>query len=322
MSSRLRIGFLMDPLEHVVVGHDTTFLLMLAAQERGHEVRSLEQHHLVFRGDRTRARMRTVEVREVPDDHMRVLREEVAPLTDLDVLFLRKDPPVDADFLHATQLVELSGGDPGPLMVNNPAALRDANEKLFPLRFPHLMPPTVVSADMALLRAFVRDEAQGHAVLKPIDGYAGKGILLLRADDPNLTALLELATGGGRHAVMLQAYLPAATEGDKRILLLDGEPLGAVLRVPAHGEARANLAAGGRPVKTPLTDRERAICAELRPELQRRGLAFVGIDVIGGFLTEVNVTSPTGAAEVELLDGTDVGGQVMAWVEARAGRRA
>jgi glutathione synthase len=323
MSSRLRIGFLMDPLEQVVVGHDTTFVLMLAARARGHEVRVLEQHQLAFRHDRTWARMRTVELRNKKGEHFHVLRDELAPLSDLDVLFLRKDPPVDAAFVHATQLVELAGpGEKGPLLVNRAASLRDANEKLFGLRFPELMPRSVVSADAGVLRAFLREEARGQAVLKPLDGFGGKGILLLRQDDRNLSALIELATEGGRCAVMAQAYLPAATEGDKRILLLDGEPLGAVLRVPAQGEARANMAVGGRPVRTALTERERHICATLKPELQARGLAFVGIDVIGEHLTEVNVTSPTGAAEVDALDGADVGGRVVAWVEGRAEGRA
>jgi glutathione synthase len=321
MSSRLRIGFLMDPLEQVVVDHDTTFLLMLAAQARGHEVRSFEQRHLFFRGDRTWAHMRTVEVQRVVGDHMRVLHQAPAPLTDLDVLFLRKDPPVDADFLHATQLVEVHGGEPGPLLVNSPAGLRDANEKLYPLQFSRFMAPSLVSADLAQLRAFVREEV-GDAVLKPIDGYGGRGVLLLRADDRNLNAMLELGTGGGRYPVMVQAYIPASIHGDKRILLLDGEPLGGVLRVPAQGEARANIAAGGRAVKTSLTDRERAICAALKPELQARGLAFVGIDVIGDSLTEINVTSPTMAAELEALDGVPVGDRVLAWTEARIGPQA
>jgi glutathione synthase len=319
MSSRLRIGFLMDPLEQVRVDHDTTFLFMLAAQKRGHQVRVFEQPQLLFRHDRAWARMRTVEVQRVEGAHFRVLEDALAPLSELDVLFLRKDPPVDADFLHATQLVELTPGR-GPLLLNAPAALRDANEKLFALRFPSLMPQTLVSADMALLAAFVREQERG-AVLKPVDGFAGRGILLLRPDDRNLTSLLELGTGGGRHAVVVQAYVPASRQGDKRILLLDGEPLGAVLRMPREDDVRANMAAGGRPVKTSLTERERAICAALKPELQARGLAFVGIDVLGDYLTEVNVTSPTGAAEVELLDGVPVGEQVIAWAEARAASR-
>ncbi|MCI0671451.1 MAG: glutathione synthase [Myxococcaceae bacterium] len=318
--SGLRIGFLMDPLEEVVVGHDTTFLLMLAAQARGHEVHCFEQHHLFFHRDRTWAHMRRVEVQRVVGRHMRVVDEGALPLTELDVVLLRKDPPVDAAFLHATQLVELHGGERGPLLVNAPAGLRDANEKLFALRLSHLMPPTLVSADLARLRAFVREEAP-EAVLKPVDGYGGRGVFVLRAEDRNLTSLLETATVGGTRPVVVQAYLSAAREGDKRILLLDGEPMGAILRVPAEDEARANMAAGGRPERTTLTERERAICAALKPELTTRGLAFVGIDVIGGHLTEVNVTSPTGAEEVEALAGTPVGEPVMAWIEAQVAQR-
>jgi glutathione synthase len=239
------------------------------------------------------------------------------------VVFLRKDPPVDVEYLHATQLVELARG---PLILNDPAALRDANEKLYVLRYPELIPHTLVSRDLAELRGFLR-ELGGEMVIKPVDGFAGRGVLHLRETDRNLNSLLELATGGGRVAIVAQQYLPASREGDKRIILLDGEPLGALLRIPQDNDVRGNLAAGGRSAKSTLTDREREICRTLAPDLRRRGLYFVGLDVIGGYLTEVNVTSPTGIEEINALDEIVVEHHVIDFVErarqeGRAARRA
>lgn len=320
MTSRLRIGFLMDPLEHVRVNHDTTFLLMRAAQKRGHDVFVFEQHQLGFHSDRAVARMRRVEVRDIQGDHFTVLEESLVPIAELDAVFLRKEPPVDADFLHATQLMELHGTGKGPFLVNSPAGLREANEKLFALHFTRWMPRTLVSADMRVMHAFV--EEVGEAILKPVDGFAGRGIVALRAGDRNTTPLLEMATGNGKTHAIVQAFLPASREGDKRILLLDGDPIGALLRVPREGDLRANMAAGGSAVKATLTPRELELIADLKPMLVSRGLHFVGIDVIGERLTEVNVTSPTGAAEVDLLDGVDTGATMMDWLEAKLNERA
>jgi glutathione synthase len=314
----MRIGFLMDPLDEVRVEHDSSFALMLECQRRGIEVRELRQEWLYVADGRTHARMRTVEVQRKAGSHFRVAGDSQAALAELDVLFLRKDPPVDLDFLRATQLVELG---PGPLAINHPRGLRAANEKLFALRFPDLVPPTLVSREIAQLRQFL-DAQGGDAVVKPLDGCGGEGVLRVRRGDPNLSALLEIATGKGRVPVMAQAYLPAVREGDKRIILLGGEPIGAVLRVPAKGELRANFASGGSAAPAPLTPRDREICRRLAPALDELGLWLVGIDVIGGKLTEVNVTSPTGLVEIDALSGESLEAKVIDFAVDRAGLRA
>ena len=309
----LTIGFLMDPLEQVLVHHDTTFALMRSAQSRGHRLLSFDQHALFHEGGQAHARAREVEVFEEQGHHFRVISEHEVPLAVLDVLWLRKDPPVDIAFLHATQLVEATGGR-APVYVNSPAGLRTANEKLWALHFPELTPETLISRDLAQLRTFIDGSAQG-VILKPVDGHGGEGVVLVRAGDRNAQSMLELLTARGREWVVAQAYVPAARQGDKRILLLDGEPLGAILRVPLETENRANMAVGGKAVKHELTSRDREICARLSPALRREGLVFVGIDVIGDFLIEVNVTSPTGLAEVARLDGGDPAGRIVAHVE-------
>lgn len=313
----MRIGFLMDPIESLRVEHDSTFVLMLECQRRGLEVRELRQEWLFFEDGLARARMRTLAVERRPGAHFRVRADADAPLSDLDVLFLRKDPPVDDDFLTATQLAELG---PGPFWINHPAGLRAANEKLFALRFPDLVPPTLVTRELPRLRAFI--EAQGgDGVVKPLDGCGGLGVLRVRRDDPNFSALLEMSTHGGRVPVMAQAYLPEVREGDKRIILLDGEPVGAVLRVPGQGELRANFAAGGSAAASAITARDREICRRLAPGLRACGLWFVGIDVIGGRLTEVNVTSPTGLVEIDRLTGESLEARVLDFALSRAGWR-
>jgi glutathione synthase len=309
----LTIGFLMDPIESVLVHHDTTFALMRTAQSRGHRLLSFGQDALFHEGGQVHARAREVEVFEEQGHHFRVLAEREAPLGVLDVLWMRKDPPVDVAFLHATQLVEATGGR-APLYVNSPSGLRNANEKLWALNFPELTPETLVSRDLVQLRAFI-DDAPDGAIVKPVDGHGGQGVVLLRRGDRNAPSVLELLTARGQDWVVAQAYVPAAREGDKRIILLDGEPLGAINRVPLETENRANMAVGGQPVKSELTRRDREICARLAPALRREGLVFVGIDVIGDLLIEVNVTSPTGLAELARLDGGDPAGRILAHVE-------
>ena len=315
----LTIGFLMDPLEQVLVHHDTTFALMRSAQERGHRLLSFGHEALLHSGGQAEASVREVEVFDRQGHHFRVIAEKQLPLATLDVLWMRKDPPVDVTFLHATQLVEATGGR-APVYVNSPSGLRTANEKLWALHFPELTPATLVSRDLEQLRAFI-DDAPDGAIVKPVDGHGGAGVVLLRRDDRNVNSVLELLTGRGQEWAVAQAYVPEAREGDKRILLLDGEPLGAINRVPLETENRANLAVGGRPVKTVLTPRDREICARLAPFLRREGLVFVGIDVIGDFLIEVNVTSPTGLAELARLDGGDPAGRILAHVERLAADR-
>ncbi|WP_434385138.1 glutathione synthase [Melittangium boletus] len=315
----LTLGFLMDPLETVRVDHDSTFALMLEAQRRGHRVRYFEQPWLRFGGSRAEARMRTVTVRREPGRAFDILDEEVRPLTELDALFLRKDPPVDADFIQATHLVELHNGRT-PVFINNPVGIRDANEKLFGLRFPDLMPETLIARNMADLSRFVADHPAG-TILKPVEGFGGQGIVFLAPGDRNTRSLLEVLTVGGRKAIVAQAYLPESRNGDKRIILVNGEPCGAVLRVPASDDHRGNMAAGGKPVKTELTAREREICARIKPALLERGLYLVGIDVIGDWLTEVNVTSPTGIVEIDHLDQVSVEGKVIDLAEQLVGAR-
>ncbi len=315
--SRLRIGFLIDPLETLIIGHDTSLAFMLECQRRGHEVHCFEQKDIEYKSGEVRAAARMVELQRVRGDHYRVISEGRVPLSSLDAIFLRKDPPVDVEYIHATQLVELARG---PLLINDPSALRDANEKLYALQFPDLVPRTLVSRDSVALRGFL-DELGGEMIIKPIDGFGGRGILHLRKTDRNLNSLLELATAGGRIAIVAQEYLSASREGDKRVVLVDGEPLGAMMRVPQADDVRGNLAAGGRSQRSPLTEREREICRRLGPDLRRRGLAFVGVDVIGGFLTEVNVTSPTGIEEINAFEGISIEGVMIDWVERKVEER-
>ena len=315
----LTLGFLMDPLEHVRVDHDSTFALMLEAQRRGHTVRYFEQGWLRFGGRCAEARMRTVAVRREPGRHFEVLDESVRPVSSLDVLFMRKDPPVDVDFLHATQIVELCAGR-HPIYINSPQGIRDANEKLFALNFPELMPETCVTREHSVLMDFILRHP-GGTILKPIDGFGGKGIVFVRHGDRNTRSLLEMMTANGREAVVAQAYVPQSRQGDKRIILVNGEPVGAVLRVPSEDDHRGNMAAGGTPVKTTLTRREQEICARLKPKLLERGLLLVGIDVLGDYLTEVNVTSPTGLVEIDHLDGVSVEAHVVDLAERLAASR-
>ena len=316
----LSLGFLMDPLEQVLVHHDTTFALMLAAQARGHRLLAFGQDGLFHQGGQVHAHAREVRVKAEQGQHFQVVAEHPElPLGVLDVVWMRKDPPVDVAFLHATQLVEATGGRT-PLFVNSPAGLRDANEKLWALHFPELTPETLVSRDLAQLKAFVQATKEG-AIVKPVDGHGGEGVVLLRGDDRNTPSMLELLTARGRDWVVAQDYVTAAREGDKRILLLDGEPLGAILRVPLQTDHRANRAVGGQAVKAALTARDREICQKLAPALRRAGLLFVGLDVIGDALIEVNVTSPTGLAELARLDGGDPAGKIIAHVEGKVAER-
>ena len=317
----LTLGFLMDPIEGVVVNHDSTFALMLEAQARGHTVRYFEQGWLHFADGCARSRMRTVRVRREVGRHFEVLEEAVHPVHTLDALFLRKDPPVDVEFLHATQLVELNGSHRPPLFVNSPAGIRDANEKLFALRFSDLMPETMIAREAGLLRDFIARHP-GGTILKPVDGFGGLGVVFLTPQDRNARSLIEMLTRSGKEAIVAQAYVPQSRAGDKRIVLVEGEPVGAVLRVPPADDHRGNMAAGGTPAKTELTARAREICRRLAPELLARGLLLVGIDVLGDLLTEVNVTSPTGLVEIDKLDGTSVEARVLEMTERLARSRA
>jgi glutathione synthase len=310
MTRALRIVVVADPLPALTPGHDSTVALIEAAQDRGHEVLVTTAERLRIRHTRTYAPCRPVTV--VPavldggrwyavDDWYRTGPERDVRLDDADVVAMRTDPPFDADYLNATYVLD-QVDDRHVVMLNRPAGLRAANEKLFTLRFPDLIPDTLVTADRAEILATVRE--WGRAVLKPTDGMAGRGILLLRPDDDNVPSILEVATGRGRRQVVVQRYVDAAADGDRRVIVLDGEPIGVVRRVAVRGEFRCNMAAGARPVADHVTPADEKMCAVLAPELEREGILFAGIDVIGDRLTEINVTSPTGLREIDALSGT------------------
>ena len=311
----LKIGVIMDPIEKINIDKDTTFVLMLEAQQRGHEIFYMELDDLFVRGGTPHGRFRRVHVaRATP--HYGLGDFSTGALEDFDVVLMRKDPPFDLKFFFATHLLSLV--DEGKcLVMNNPKGLREANEKLYALRFPEQIPQTLVTGDMERLRAFMA-ELGGEMIVKPLDGSGGSGVFYLNQRDRNTNAILEMVTDNGRKLVMGQRYLPEIRQGDKRIIVLNGEPLGAVLRVPLESETRGNIHVGGQCVKTEVTARDREICQALAPFLLADGLYFVGLDVIGGFLTEVNVTSPTGIQEINALNGVRLESQVIDFIERRA----
>lgn len=312
----LRLAFVMDPVEAVDVRADTTFALMLEAQRRGHHVLYVAPGDLGVEDGRATARVRPVELRPDPERPAEKGAPRHVVLDDaVDLVLQREDPPVDADYVTATQILALCRRAP---VWNRPAGILAANEKLAALQFADLMTETLVTRRVPELVDFMA-KMGGEMVLKPLEGKGGEGIFHLRHDDRNLFSILEVATRLETHWVMAQRYLPAVRQGDKRILLLEGEPLGAVLRVPAEGETRANLHVGGRAEPAVLDDADRRIVQRLAPWLRREGLHFVGIDVIGGRLTEVNVTSPTGLQEMTRLDGVNYAARVLERLEARVG---
>jgi glutathione synthase len=313
----LRILYVMDPMSRVLVDKDTTFAFQLEAQRRGHIQFHCEPPDLFV--DRTvpHVTARRLEVARATT-HFHLQEARIAPLTFFDVIFMRKDPPFDLAYFFATHLLGLV--DPATtLVVNSPRGLREANEKLYALNFPDLIPDSLVASDPSRLRGFL-DAMGGEMIVKPLDGCGGAGVLHVHRDDRNLHALLEMSTQDGTRLVMAQRYLPAARQGDKRLIVLDGEPLGAVLRIPREDEHRGNIHVGGRVERAPVDDRDREICARMAPRLRADGLWFVGLDVIGGLVTEVNVTSPTGIQEIDRLDGACLEERVIDFVEARAGR--
>lgn len=312
----LRILVVMDPIEAVNVDRDTTFGFMLAAQARGHELFYCTQDQLyALPGGQAGVRAASVQVWHRPHDFFALGPWVDAPLSTFDSVWMRKDPPVDRDYLHATYLLDHAG--PVTQVINRPAALRDANEKLYTLHFSQFTPETLVTRDAARVRDWLA-RAPWPLIVKPVDGHGGRGVFLLQRDDRNVPSILETLTEDGRRWVMVQRYLPAARDGDKRILMLDGEPLGAILRVPRADENRGNIHVGGSVVRCTLTPREREMCGVIGERLRRDGLVFVGIDVIGEHLTEINVTSPTGIRELLALDGVDVAAAYVKYCEERA----
>jgi glutathione synthase len=308
----LKIAVVMDPVDKINVDKDTTFVLMLEAQRRGHEIHVMEVEDLYIRGGTPHGRYRRLQVaRATP--HFQLGEFATGALADFDTLWMRKDPPFDMKFFFATHVLSLID-QTRCFVMNNPKGLREANEKLYALRFPEQIPQTLATSDLQRLKDFM-EEHGGEMIIKPLDGSGGSGVFYLNAQDRNTNAILEVATDNGRKMIMAQRYLPEIRQGDKRIIVLDGEPLGAVLRVPLETETRGNIHVGGQCVKTEITERDREICNALAPLLRADGLYFVGLDVIGSYLTEVNVTSPTGIQEIDALNGVCLESQVIDFVE-------
>ena len=315
----MRLLFIVDPLERLALAGDTSYALMLAAAQAGHEVLTCQLEHLGLEHDDPVAEVvsTTVVEAETPAGAFTVGLRATVRLGDVELVLMRKDPPFDVPYLHATWILEQARGK--TLLVNDPRGLRELNEHLAALRFPELTPPTLVTRSARRLAAFQREQG-GAIVVKPVDGFGGLGIFVVRDGDPNASSIFETSTGSGTRWTLAQRYLPEAAQGDKRILLVDGEPVGAVLRVPAAQEARGNLHVGGRAVKTDLDAHDLRIIAALRPVLHAHGQILVGIDVIGGKLTEINITSPTGVRHIAALDQRDVAGDVLARLLAVAAR--
>jgi glutathione synthase len=303
----LAVAIQMDPIETINIDADSTFMMALEGQRRGHALFHYLPQHLSFRNGRLYARVRPLEVRREYGNHFSFGSEQTIDLATMDLVLMRQDPPFDMAYITATHLLEHIQAS--TLVVNDPVHVRNAPEKLFVTHFPDLMPPTLITSDKAEVLSF-RAEYK-DIIVKPLFGNGGAGVFHLKPDDDNLGSLLEMFTQLYREPVIIQKYLPEIRQGDKRIILIDGEPGGAVSRIPVSGEARANFHAGGGAQKTTLTSRERDICAAIGPTLREKGLVFVGIDVIGDYLTEINVTSPTGIQEINKLDGVQL--EVTLW---------
>jgi len=308
----LRVAIQMDPVESIDIRGDTSFALGLEAQNRGHELHYYLPDSLTLANGRPKAVCRALALRDTVGDHFTAGEPVRRHLSEFDVILMRQDPPFDMAYITATHLLEIL--PPTTMVVNNPAEVRNAPEKLLVTLFSDLMPPTLISRDPEAIKAF--RERHRDIIVKPLFGSGGAGVFHLAPSDQNLNSLLEIFFDGSREPVMVQAYLPAVRDGDKRILLVDGVAVGAVNRVPMEGEARSNLHVGGSAVATSLTARDLEICERIGPELRRRGLLFVGIDVIGDYLTEINVTSPTGVREILALSGINVAAMTWAAIEA------
>jgi glutathione synthase len=311
----MKIAFQMDPIGPIDINADSTFRLAEEAQARGHELYYYLPDHLSFQEGRVMARARTLKVKRLEGDHAELGPLQLIDLSEVDVVWLRQDPPFDMHYITTTHLLERLM--PGTLVVNDPFWVRNSPEKLLVLNFPELTPPTTVARDLETIREF--KAKHGDIILKPLYGNGGAGVFRLDENDRNLSSLYELFTGFSREPLIVQKYLPAVTKGDKRVILVDGEPVGAINRVPAANEVRSNMHVGGRPEKVELTERDREICAAIGPVLREKGQVFVGIDVIGDWLTEINVTSPTGIQELERFDGVNVAGKIWQAIEAKRG---
>ena len=312
----LSIAVQMDPLEGINPETDTTFLLMMAAQARGHGLWVYQPETLALDGGQVFARGRSASVRVEPGSHCTLGPLEVRALAEMDVVLMRQDPPFDMAYITATHLLEHI--HPKTLVVNNPVAVRNAPEKLLVMHFPQLMPPTLVSWDRQAIRDF--RALHKDIIVKPLFGNGGIGVFRIKPDDENLGSLLDMFFAASREPLMVQRYEAAVRKGDKRIILIDGEPLGAINRIPAEGDSRSNMHAGGRPEPARLTERELEICAAIAPTLKAQGLLFTGIDVIGDYLTEINVTSPTGLQQIARFEGLNLAAAIWDKIEVlRAG---
>ncbi|MEQ6917910.1 glutathione synthase [Halomonas aquatica] len=320
MSERpVKVGVVMDPIADLTYKKDTSLAMLWAAQDRGWSLHYLEQEDLFLREGRPFGRLRRLEVHRDPGHWFDLGKPEVGPLAELDVILMRKDPPVDGHFLNAVYLLGFAERE-GVLVVNPTQALLECNEKLFAQQFPQCCTPTVVSCDAAVLRAFHAEH--GDVILKPLDGMGGSGIFHVSPEGRNLGSIIEMLTDRGQRQIMAQRYIPEISEGDTRILLVDGEPVPfGLARVPMAGETRGNLAAGGTGVSRELTARDHWLIEQVQPVIREKGLMFVGLDVIGDYITEINVTSPTCVREIDDQRGTDIAGLLMDAIQRRLGER-
>lgn len=311
----VKLGVVMDPIESITVKKDTTLAMLLAAEKRGWVIHYMQQSELYMDQGSPRSTMRTLSVMDDPSHWFELGSETDKALAELDVILMRKDPPFNLDYIYSTYLLEQAQRE-GTLIVNDPQSLRDCNEKLFATQFPQCCPPVLVSATENKLKEF--HDQHEDVIYKPLDGMGGTSIFRAKKDDSNLSVIIETLTDGGVRQIMAQKYIPEITEGDKRILLIDGKPVDYCLaRVPAIGETRGNLAAGGSGIARELTDRDRWICDQVSPVLNEKGLLFVGLDVIGDFLTEINVTSPTCVREIDRAQNLDIAGDLMDCIQQK-----
>jgi glutathione synthase len=305
----IKLGVVMDPIANINYKKDTTMAMLWAAQDRGWQLFYMEQGDLYLEQGVARARMAQLTVERDPQKWFSLAAAQDADLEQLDVILMRKDPPFDNEYIYSTYILEAAERK-GTLIVNRCQSLRDCNEKVFATQFPQCCPPVLVSADMARLKAF--HQQHGDAIFKPLDGMGGSAIFRVKQGDPNVSVILEMLTGHGRQTIMAQQFIPQIEKGDKRILMVNGEPVPYCLaRIPLAGETRGNLAAGGTGKAQPLTERDQWIAAQVGPSLREKGLMFVGLDVIGDYLTEINVTSPTCIREIDAAYDLDIGGQLM-----------
>ncbi len=310
----LKVAFQMDPMESIDIAGDSSFALALEAQERGHKLFHYEPKNLSLSQLKPVAKLRSLTVQNITGNHFYLGEQRVADLkTDIDVILMRQDPPFDMSYITATHILEHV--HPHTLVINNPTNVRNTPEKLFVTHFENVMPPTLITSDEEEIFGFRKEFKD--IIVKPLFGNGGAGVFHIKPDDENLSSLIELHKTFYREPLMIQEYVPAVRQGDKRIILIDGKPVGAVNRVPAKGEARSNMHVGGKPMKCELTGRDREICEIIGPSLKEKGLLFVGIDVIGNYLTEINVTSPTGIQELSRFEDTNIASLIWDAIEKK-----